>query len=148
MSRGYYGVGIWHVKTEANIGGLWRSAMNFGADFLFTIGRRYHRQSTDCVGATRHLPLSHFQDFADFREHIPYDCPLVGVELHPDATLLPTFLHPERCIYLLGAEDHGLSQDMLTRCRHLVQIPSARCLNVATAGGIVLYDRIVKRGLD
>ncbi len=69
----------------------------------------------------------------------------MGVEIAECAKPLPDFHHPERCIYLLGAEDNGLSAEALRRCHHVVQIPSQRCLNVASAGSIVLYDRIAKR---
>ena len=35
---GYFGIGVYRLKTEANHGTLWRSAFQFGADFIFTIG--------------------------------------------------------------------------------------------------------------
>ena len=31
---------------------------------------------------------------------------------------------------------------MLSRCDHVIRIPTAFCINVATAGAIVMYDRI------
>jgi tRNA C32,U32 (ribose-2'-O)-methylase TrmJ len=31
---------------------------------------------------------------------------------------------------------------MIARCHHLVRIPTAFSLNVATAGAIVMYDRL------
>lgn len=37
MKRGYYGIGIYHPKTTENVGTLWRSAHNFGADFPTSI---------------------------------------------------------------------------------------------------------------
>lgn len=44
MKKGYYGIGIYETKEETNVGTLWRSAQNFGADFIFTIGARYKTQ--------------------------------------------------------------------------------------------------------
>ena len=41
--RGYFGIGIENIKTEANIGTLMRSSYAMGASFVFTIGRRYAR---------------------------------------------------------------------------------------------------------
>ena len=35
---GFFGIGVYRLKTEANHGTLWRSAFQFGADFIFTIG--------------------------------------------------------------------------------------------------------------
>lgn len=125
------------------MGTLWRSAHNFGASFIFTIGRRYRKQASDTTAAWRHVPLYHFADFEDFAEHRPHDCMLVGVELAGGAIELPAMNHPERVIYLLGAEDHGLPPDVLKKCQRLVVVPgAARCLNVSVAGSIVMYDRI------
>jgi tRNA(Leu) C34 or U34 (ribose-2'-O)-methylase TrmL len=43
----YFEIGIYHPKTRNNVGTLWRSAYQLGASGLFTIGRRYERQSSD-----------------------------------------------------------------------------------------------------
>ena len=145
MKRGFFGIGIEHTKKEHNVGTLWRSAACMGADFLFTIGRRYQRQSSDTMKAWRHVPLYHYATFAEFYAHLPHDCRLVGVELHPDAVPLPEFDHPERCVYLLGAEDHGLTVEATEACHGIVIVPGAsRCLNVSVAGSIVMYDRTTK----
>jgi tRNA G18 (ribose-2'-O)-methylase SpoU len=146
VNRGYCGIGIVHGKTEVNIGTLLRSAHGFGADFVFTVGRRYEKQSSDTTQAWRHVPLLHFTDLDDLRAHLPYSCPLIGVEQAPGAFPLERFVHPERAIYLLGAEDHGLIGKDLAACHQLVEISGAKwCLNVAVAGSIVLHDRVMKR---
>lgn len=130
-------------KTGANVGSLWRSATLFGAAFLATVGRRYVRQASDTEKAANHTPLLHFADLDDLIEHLPHSCPLVGVELDPRATPLPRFAHPERALYLLGAEDHGLPPAILDRCHHVVQIPTLlpRSMNVACAGSVVMASR-------
>lgn len=145
MKRGYFGIGIFHGKTEENIGTLWRSANVFGADFVFTIGKRYSGQCTDTMRTPRHVPLWHFADWNDFFAHVPYDCPVVAVELDEDSIPIEEYKHRERCVYLLGAEDHGLPPEVRRKCKEIVQLPGTHCLNVSTAGSIVLYDRVVKR---
>ena len=142
--KGYFGIGIINGKTESNIGTLWRSAKIFGADFIFTVGRRYQRQCSDTTKAPLHIPLYHYHDFDDFYSHIPYDCQLVGVELDERSIGMKHFVHPRRCIYLLGAEDRGLPERALAKCLHIVQLPGEHCLNVSVAGSIVMCDRIVK----
>ena len=143
--RGYFGIGIFNTKSALNVGGLWRSAHNFEADWIFTIGKRYRTQASDTTKATKHVPLYEFEDFEDFRRHTPRDCFDVGVELDARSVPLPGFTHPERAVYLLGAEDSGLPKRVLQHCHRIVQIPgSTRCLNVATAGSIVLYDRVAR----
>lgn len=144
MNRGYFGIGICNGKTEANVGTLWRSATILGADFIFTIGRRYKRQASDTCRTPRHIPLFHYENVDDFFRHVPYDCPVVGVELADNSVPLEKYHHRERCIYLLGAEDSGIPKNALERCVDVVQIKGDICYNVAVAGSIVMYDRAVK----
>lgn len=143
--RGYFGIGIYNGKNEQNIGTLWRSATILGADFIFTIGKRYKRQCSDTTDAPRHIPLFHYKDFDDFFSHVPHDCPVVAVELSDNSVPLETYKHRERCIYLLGAEDYGIPPKVLNRCIETVQLIGKFCYNVATAGSIVMYDRASKQ---
>ena len=145
--RGFFAVGVYHPRTEANIGSLYRSASLYGAAFVFTVGQRYKTQASDTPKTPRHTPLFHFATVADLVEHLPWSCPLVGVELDPRAVQLPDFKHPERAAYLLGAEDHGLPPDVTDACHFLVEIPcpTAQSMNVAVAGSIVIYDRHMAR---
>ena len=62
MKRGYFAIGIYESKTETNIGTLWRSAYNFGADFIFTIGKRYKKEPSDTTKSERHIPLYGYDD--------------------------------------------------------------------------------------
>ena len=43
----------------------------------------------------------------EFYKSLPYDCKLIGIELDDRSEPIKDFKHPERCIYLLGAEDNG-----------------------------------------
>lgn len=146
MTRGYFGIGIENHKTPMNIGTLWRSANIFGAGFVFTVNRRYHKQCSDTLRTDRHIPLYNYADFADFYAHLPYGCQLVGVELTASSVSLREFKHPERAVYLLGAEDHGLSKQAMAKCHQIIQIPTMKefSLNVAVAGSLVMYDRMAK----
>lgn len=128
-----------------NIGTLWRSATIFGASFIFTIGKRYKRQSSDVLKSYRHIPLFHYDTFDDFYKGLPYDCQLIGVELDDKAVPIKSFTHPQRCVYLLGAEDNGLTREAIDKCHKIIQLPGCFCLNVSTAGGIVMYDRTNKK---
>lgn len=143
--RGYFGIGIYNGKNTSNIGTLWRSASILGADFIFTIGHRYQKQCSDTMKTPRHIPLFHYESGEDFFNHVPYDCPVVAVELADNSIPLERYCHRERCIYLLGAEDGGIPNSVLNRCKETVQIIGDYCYNVAVAGSIVMYDRAVKR---
>ena len=140
MKRGYFGIGVYHPKTTENIGTLWRSAHNFGADFIFTIGERYKKQPSDTTKAERHIPLFNYSDWDDFMSALPKESDLVFVEQADGAVDLNSFSHPERAIYVLGAEDEGVPIELM-RGHRKVQIDTPMCLNVAVAGSIVMYSR-------
>lgn len=142
-NAGYFGIAVYQPKTQANVGTLWRSAFLYNAAFVATIGRRYSYQSSDTPSTTNHVPLMHYRDLDDLVEHLPYSCPLVGVELTTNAVSLRSFNHPRRALYMLGSEDHGLPAAVQMRCHSMVQIPTARdwSMNVAVAGSILMYDR-------
>ena len=142
--RGYFGIGIENMKTGSNLGTLWRSASILGAAFIFVIGRRYSHQCSDTVKAWKHIPLYHYDTFSEFHKSLPKACRLVGLELLPESIPVTLFTHPERCIYLLGAEDNGLSSEAIDKCHHTVRLPGVYCLNVSVAGSIIMYDRLSK----
>lgn len=142
--RGYFEIGIYQGKTEANIGTLWRSAYQLGAAGIFTIGNRYKRQASDCVRAYKHIPFREYDDFDHFQSNRPKDCRLIGVEM--GGRNLSGFTHPERAIYLLGAEDFGLPASIAAQCDKIVSLEHVRMasFNVAVAGSLVMYDRVFK----
>lgn len=144
MSRGFFEIGIFRSKCPANVGTLWRSAYQMGASGIFTIGKRYKRQASDTVKAHRHIPLREFLDMDDFMSALPYGCPVVAVEMGGDP--IEGFRHPERAVYLMGAEDHGIPDAALARCHHVISLPSVRVesYNVAVAGSLVMFDRMNK----
>jgi len=146
--RGYFGIGVYHPKATVNIGTLWRSAYIFGAKFIFTIGRRYQKQASDTLKAFRHVPLFNFTTIEDFKSNAPYCGQIVCVEICDKAKPLTNYVHPQQAIYILGAEDYGIPEDLLFGNQAVV-IPSENeyCLNVATAGSIVMYDRYMKNAI-
>lgn len=138
----YFEIGVYHTKCELNIGTLWRSAYQFGAAGIFTIGKRYKKQGSDTAKSWRHIPLRHYEDFADFSRHRPSQAVLIGVEF--GGRPLAGFEHPKCAIYLLGAEDHGIPGSILYGCNDIVTIESVQkqSYNVAVAGSIVMYHRV------
>lgn len=143
-NRGYFGVGCLNMKNSLNYGTLFRTAKIFNADFMFLIGKRFVKQSSDTTKSWRHIPMFEYEDFEDFNSHRPYNCQLVGIELMETAISLNKFTHPQRACYLLGAEDNGLTEEAIKACQHIVVLPGNESLNVSVAGSIVLYDRITR----
>src|ERR1022692_3444489 len=114
MSRGFFGIGIENCKKSINVGCLLRSAHALGASFTFTVGNRYKKSKADTTKSYRSVPLFEYEDIFHFYHSIPKDTSLIAVEFpNEQAKSLYCFVHPERAIYLLGAEDHGLSLEAL-----------------------------------
>jgi len=141
LKNEFFGIGIQNGKTPENLGVLWRSAQNMGASFIFTIGNRYAKQACDTHNAVKSMPYFHYDTFDDFFNNLPKGARIVGVELTENAENLETFHHPRRCVYVLGAEDHGLSKQAIEKSHFLVKFQSQLSLNVSVAGSIVMYDR-------
>jgi tRNA G18 (ribose-2'-O)-methylase SpoU len=144
--RGYFAIGVEGISKPVNLGNLLRSAHAFGTSFVFTIGADPHalEMRSDTSRAESHVPLYHWPSLADLA--LPRGCSLVGVEILDEAADLPSFPHPLQAAYVLGPERGALTPELAARCRHLVRIPSAFSLNVATAGAIVMYDRLRSLG--
>lgn len=143
---GFFGIGIERVSKQGNMGNLVRSAHAFGASFAFTIGSDLTRRDvyTDTSKAVKQLPYFSWGSFEDVQ--LPKHCKLVGVELTDDAIELPSFRHPAQAAYVLGQERGSVSPEILNSCEYVIKIPTGFCINVATAGAIVMYDRIRSRG--
>ena len=145
--RGYFGIGAEGVSKSQNVGALLRTGHAFGASFCFTIGAGWDARAgrrADTADTPSHVPLWRCATPADLI--LPEGCALVGVELLEEAVDLPSFRHPPSAAYVLGPERAGLSPDLLARCRYVVRIPTRFALNLAVAGALVLYDRMLQHG--
>jgi tRNA G18 (ribose-2'-O)-methylase SpoU len=146
-SRGYFGIGVEGASKSANIGALLRTAHAFNAAFCFIVGAGYDARAgrlADTAETPVQVPLWRFADIDALC--LPQHCALIGVELLDGATDLPSFRHPLNAAYVLGPERSGVSPAMLQRCRHVVRIPTRFALNLAVAGALVLYDRLLQHG--
>lgn len=146
-TTGFFGIGVYHPKTESNIGTLMRTAFLYKASFVYTIGARYRRQASDTPNTAANVPLFHFETVDDLVDHLPHAAPLVAVELDDRAVTLRQYQHHRNAVYMLGAEDAGIPEQVLAKCHEVVTIesPMPWSMNVATAGSLVIYDRFVKK---
>lgn len=147
MMRGFFGIGVEGVGNPANIGSLFRSAHAFGAAFVFTVAADYSRtigKRADTSDTPGELPFYDFPDLDSFV--LPSACKLVGIELVDDSIELPSFRHPPQAAYILGRERGSLSDAVLGRCDAVVRIPTRFSLNLAIAGALVMYDRLISVG--
>ena len=142
--RGYFGIGVEGLSKPMNAGNLFRSAHAFGASFVFTVAASSpfgEGNESDTSNAASQIPFYNFDSIASMR--LPEACRLVGVEFLGDAVDLPSFRHPRRAAYVLGQERGALTPEMMECVDHVVRIPTKFALNLATAGAIVMYDRLI-----
>ena len=144
--RGYFGIGVEGLSKPVNASNLFRSAHAFGASFIFTIEATYAARDAalDTSRAIDNMPYYRWDKLEELV--LPKGCVLVGVELTEDAVELPSFRHPPAAAYVLGRERGSLSPPLMARCKHIVKIPARFCVNLAVAGAIVMYDRMLTMG--
>ena len=140
--RGFACIALDHPKAPQNIGGVMRIAGNFEADLIVLGNPRCPvRHAADPQKNYRHIPVLRVDDVFDA---LPFDCVPVAIDLLPNARPLRTYTHPERAFYIFGAEDATLGERITHRCRDVVFVETARCMNLAVTAAVVLYDRAVK----
>lgn len=145
--RGYFGIGVEGLSKPMNAGNLFRSAHAFGASFIFAIATDYQYKRlrhSDTSDTPLEVPFHEFASVSALT--LPQGCQMVGIELTDDAVELPSFRHPRQAAYVLGPERGSLSPELQALCQHIVKIPTRFCINVATAGAVVMYDRLVSLG--
>ena len=142
--RGFFAIGVEGLSKPMNAGTLFRSAHAFGASFVFTIGGVWQTREanlSDTSDSASQVPHYHFPDLTALV--LPDRCALVGIELLDEAVELPSFRHPRSAAYVLGPERGSLSPELTARCDHIIRIPTGFCINLAIAGSIVMYDRLI-----
>lgn len=149
FTRGYSAIGLVRPKNPANLGSVLRAAACYDADLItLTGGRIKHADvrgcATDTTKAWKHIPTLIVDDIID---HRPVGSVAVAVDLVPGAVDLRDFDHPENAFYVFGPEDGTLGAAITDRCQHRVMIPTAFCMNLAATVNVVLYDRLMKRGV-
>lgn len=140
--RGFACVALDRPADPVNVGHVLRAALCFQARMII-LGQasadiNVRRLPTDPTRAYRHVPVLEVDDLLTAA---PRDTALVAVEIVPDAVQLPDFVHPERACYIFGPESGSISDRILARSDHRVQVPTAVSMNLGMTVGVVLYDR-------
>jgi len=89
--------------------------------------------------------LRNYLEFYEMLLARPVGAILIGVEM--GGAPLATFKHPKQAIYLLGSEDNGLPKCLLNAMNEVVSVESIGrpSYNVAVAGSIVMYHRMISK---
>lgn len=149
-------VALWHPKYPHNVGAALRACSCFGVKQLWWSGDRVTLDVAKGGRLPREERMKGYRDVEMVRDDRIFDAfpdgvTPVAVELRPDAEVLFDFEHPERPLWVFGPEDGSLPRLVHAHCHRRLVIPTAHCLNLATAVTTVLYDWRLKRhrlGLD
>lgn len=141
-NRGFATIGLYNPKTNENVGAVMRAAMCYEASLVLVHGQRYTRARTDTTTGYRHIPL---QQSDDLIASAPYGSTLVAIEFDDKAISLPNFTHPDSAYYIFGPEDGSIPKEVVSKCKHVVYVPTSFCMNLAACVNVVLYDRLAKR---
>jgi TrmH family RNA methyltransferase len=143
------------VRDPGNVGTLIRTADAFDADGVIlsddTVELYNPKLVRSTMGSIFHLAIF---DEVDLKKAIPESKKkrfrIVGTDVK-EGKSLEKLDYSEKICLLLGSEAEGLNKDLLKFSDEIVHIPiygRAESLNVAVAGGILLYEITQKRMLS
>ncbi|MBQ0722166.1 MAG: RNA methyltransferase [Paraperlucidibaca sp.] len=147
----FVAIGLENPKTPDNVGSVLRAVGCFNAQAVYYSGQRYDiaaKHHTDTKNVQQRVNLARSESWHALKVQLPEGTQLVCVELALGATSLPEFEHPERALYVFGPEDGSLPKSVVSEADAVVYIPTIGCLNLAATVNVLLYDRLLKRGLS
>jgi tRNA G18 (ribose-2'-O)-methylase SpoU len=137
-----HALAMMHINGDFNLGTVIRNANFFGLEKVYYIGgkKQFDRRST--VGTHIYTPIEFIKTVDEFFDAIKGIYNPIALENNIKYTCHPyySYKYPNRSVLIMGEEQAGLSDDVLTKCNGIVTIPghgSVRSLNVGTASGII-----------
>lgn len=140
------------IRDPGNVGTLIRTADALGIDAVILSGETMELYNPKVVrssmGSVFHLPVF---DEVDLEKAIPQlkkrKFKILGTDVK-EGTSVEKLNSSGRICLLIGGEAEGLDRRLLKLCDRTIHIPTsgpAESLNVAVAGGILLYEVMKKR---
>ena len=136
------------ISNTDNVGAIARSAAALGVDsyLLPTHGphpyaRRAVRISMGHIGKLRYHRYNDIKATITTLKSLGYR--IFAAEVTPDSTPLSKVKVPQKWVLLMGHEQLGISEEILTLCDEVVTIemePGIKSFNVAIAASIMMYQ--------
>lgn len=141
------------VTDAGNFGAICRSAECSGADFVVIPERGSASVTSDAVrasaGALFHIPVCREKELVSAIKYLKENGYKIVGASEKGATDYTQVDFRDPVAIVMGAEDHGISNEVLKRCDELASIPilgSVGSLNVSVAAGVMLYEAVKQRG--
>lgn len=139
-------VAAWQIVNPGNIGSIMRVADNVGCEEVFILGEDFSLR-TSSIKKTAGLSFNnvklHFIKPEKFFQLIPEGYKLVAIETCEGSKNIFKTKLPEKIVFLLGAEKHGLPEEMISKCDSSVHIPmtgNCKSMNVSHALAVGLFE--------
>lgn len=140
------------VTDARNFGAIARSAECAGADFIVIPEKGSASVTSDSVrssaGALFHIPVCRVKELSQCINSLQENGYKVIGASEKSALNYTHIDYKVPVAIVMGAEDKGLSPDVLRRCDELAAIPilgKVGSLNVSVACGIILYEAVRQR---
>ncbi|HEX8984001.1 MAG TPA: RNA methyltransferase [Bryobacteraceae bacterium] len=141
-----------NVRSMYNVGAFFRTADGVGIERLYLSGITAHPPqhaiAKTALGAEERVPWEYAWEPDPFVEALrARGCEIAAIETSLHASDLFDWQPRFPVCVIFGHEVDGIRPDLLDRCDTFVRIPmlgGKHSLNVATAGGVVLYELLRK----
>ena len=151
-----------NIRSTHNVGAIFRTAEGFGVQQIILSGYTPYPKTTNdprlphiadkltsqihktALGAENMVSFTYYESLDEWLSlnNDTTRLPIVGLEQSDRSVMLPNFTPPEEFALLLGEEVHGIENQYLSSCDHLIEIPmhgQKESFNVSVATGIALY---------
>ena len=137
------------ITDPHNLGAILRSCALFGVDLVLYPQRRSAKGDTDTVQrtSTGAANIVHHGEIANIHQSLETlkkaGCWIYGTDMKGDALHQHISL-PEKTVFIIGSEGHGLSALLRKSCDEILSISTTQkidSLNASVACGIVLHHR-------
>lgn len=141
-----------NIRSLYNVGSFFRTGDAAGIQKLYLCGITGHPPHKSlkktALGAEERLPWAHHWHAADTIEHLHrHAYEIAGIETSVHSVDLFDWRPRFPVCVLFGNEVDGIQKHLLENCDTHIRIPmlgSKHSLNVATAGGVVIYELLRK----
>ena len=144
-------VAAWNMKNPGNIGSLIRVLDNVGGTELFLLDDENPKRESQ-IRKTAGLSYDHVRVHRVsgewFFRNLPEDYSVCAVETSTGSENIFLTGLPQKIIFLMGNEMHGLPVAFLEKCNHVVHIPmtgACKSMNVSHALAVILFEWLRKQ---
>lgn len=143
---------LYNIRSRFNVGAIFRTADAAGVKKIYLSGITpappHPKIDKVALGAEKYVPFEHHKQTVRLLKKLKSQgIQLVALEQSKKSVPYYNFKPKSRMAIILGSEVKGLPNKILNLADKIIEIPMygrKESLNVAVAGGIVLFDLIRK----